>query len=149
MSGATQGKPKTDALAVRCVRGGTIPENRKNAPPDRFVVTNGVIFDVQTGRNWQKSISTARTFADATSYCALLTLNGISGFRLPEVHELHTIVDERKADPALAETFGSGDHVWSKTKRSGSSDTVWTIDEFDGHTVIYGTAQTAVPRCVR
>ena len=70
---------------VRCVRG------LRCYPKSRFVVVDGgLVQDTLTGLVWQQQGSTsAMTWADALTYCSSFG----SGFRLPTVKELDSLVD--------------------------------------------------------
>jgi hypothetical protein len=83
--------------AVRCVRGS------RCYPTSRFVVlAGGLVQDSLTGLVWQQdgsgtgcsgSGTLTCTWAEAQAYCAGLTLGGLSGWRLPTVKELSSLVD--------------------------------------------------------
>jgi hypothetical protein len=42
---------------------------------------------------------------DAINYCKNLTLDGVSGWRLPNINELYTLADITHYDPAIDSTF--------------------------------------------
>jgi len=83
--------------AVRCVRGS------RCYPTSRFVVlAGGLVQDSLTDLVWQQdgsgtgcsgSGTLTCTWAEAQAYCAGLTLAGLSGWRLPTVKELSSLVD--------------------------------------------------------
>ena len=85
--------------AARCVRGS------RCYPTSRFVVlAGGLVQDRLTGLVWQQDGAGTRTgcsgsgtltctWAEAQAYCAGLILGGLSGWRLPTVKELSSLVD--------------------------------------------------------
>jgi hypothetical protein len=71
------------------------------APPGQFVVDGEVVNDTKTKLIWQRTAATdPLQAADAVSYCATLKVRG-SGWRLPSIKELHTLVDETRTVPAI------------------------------------------------
>ena len=80
-----------------------------NAPARRYVVSagsgsgNGTVYDSKTKLTWQQtSPSTKYALADAKQYCAQVgtSLSG-TGWRLPTIKELLTIVDYSLSSPAI------------------------------------------------
>ncbi len=78
------------------------------APAGRYVVTaggtvNGTVQDTKTGLIWQQTVpSGTYTWADATAYCGSTVVStrlGGTGWRLPTLEELQTIVDHTQAAP--------------------------------------------------
>ena len=59
-----------------------------------FNKDNTTITDHQTALQWQRGFTTATSWDDANAQCNALVLGGISGWRLPSVKELLTLVDE-------------------------------------------------------
>jgi hypothetical protein len=86
--------------------------------------------DLRTKLTWQQAapeMSYARM--DASAYCASLALDG-SGWRVPGVGELQTIVDERRASPAIDPTAFPGtavDFFWTSSTLAGFTTFVWSI----------------------
>ena len=68
-----------------------------------------VVVDRNLNIMWQLAIdsSNKRTWDDANSYCEDLKYDGLSGWRLPTVKELLSIVDNSKDSNAAYEIFGS------------------------------------------
>jgi hypothetical protein len=94
---------------------------RADAPAQRYELrASGLVaYDVRTKLSWQRATapSTYRTLADAKSYCSQLDLNG-SGFRVPTLRELATIVDTNRTYPAIDPTAfpnTSNELYWSAT----------------------------------
>ena len=76
--------------SVRCVRGS------RCYPTSRFVVSHGLVSDSLTDLVWQQLASTTdMTWSAAQSYCAAAG----SGFRLPTLKELESLVDFAVAYP--------------------------------------------------
>jgi hypothetical protein len=61
-----------------------------------------VVHDKVTGLSWQRStFPSGYTWSDANAACANLTLGGQTGWRLPRLLELVSLVDFTRADPAI------------------------------------------------
>jgi hypothetical protein len=59
----------------------------------RFVLTEGVAKDTANGNQlWQRGYGGPMTWADAATYCANLTLDGLTGWTVPMHDQLQTIV---------------------------------------------------------
>jgi hypothetical protein len=101
---------------------------RANAPDGRYTVTGGTVYDGKTKLTWQQAAPPDMlTWAGAKSYCAGLgTTLGGTGWRLPTVKELMTIVDFSRMGPAIDPiafpSAGSGD-FWSASLVTYSSGT--------------------------
>jgi hypothetical protein len=71
-----------------------------SAPTGRYVITaggtgNGTVYDTRTKLTWQQTApSTTYALADAKTYCAgMSTTLGGTGWRLPTIKEIVTIID--------------------------------------------------------
>ncbi len=68
-----------------------------NAPAGRYTLTAATVYDTKTKLTWQRMPApTQYLWADAKSYCgsaAVSTALGGTGWRLPTIKELLTIVD--------------------------------------------------------
>jgi len=71
---------------------------RADAPPGQYANFNRndiTILDDWTQLRWERvAIYQASSFDDAAAHCAGLTLDGLSGWRVPSYKELLTLVDE-------------------------------------------------------
>ena len=150
--------------AARCVRGAPY-DYEANAPPD-YVIEEGVVRDPHTQLEWQASESGATnklvSFATADDRCRESRLLGHADWRLPTVKELATLVDERRALPALDERVeGEPNLYWTSTVHAptqtdapdGGDAPRWRVHFADG-TVNAGDDETVSPgialvRCVR
>jgi hypothetical protein len=99
------------------------PDVRANAPAGRYTISNGSVFDTKTKLTWQQVVpaETLKTAADAQTYCAGLgaTLGG-TGWRLPTLKELYTLIDYSQAtaphiDPTAFPNTPT-DWFWSLSK---------------------------------
>lgn len=124
------------------------------APAGRYTASTGVVKDNKTGLYWQQPAApTTYSLADAMTYCSSNTaaLPG-TGWRLPTVKELLTLVDDSVASPGPtidASAFPStpANVFWSSTP-SGASSNFWYVNFFNGSATSYDTL-TGHVRCVR
>ena len=74
---------------VRCVRGGQTQQS---------LVDNGdgTVTDNRTGLIWQQGEPGAMTWNSALTYCEGLSLAGSTDWRLPNIKELESLVDETR-----------------------------------------------------
>lgn len=128
---------------------------RASAPAGRFTATGGVVTDHKTGLNWQQVVSTTTyTYTNALPYCSGNTaaLAG-SGWRLPAIKELQTLVDDSVASPGptIDAIFTStpANYFWSATVYAPNSAAAWTVYFNDGGTASNGVGGTGNVRCVR
>ena len=123
-----------------------------NAPAGRYTTANGTVYDTKTKLTWQEAVPTGTyTWANAKAYCAGLSLNG-TGWRLPTIKELQTIVDDSQANPSIDTTaFLSTpvDWFWSSSPLAGSSSFAWGVDFTYGVTSYNGVSDYHDVRCVR
>lgn len=109
------------ALFYRCVRGPVWGENRFTVHGD------GTVSDGLSGLMWQQADDgRRRDWPAALRYCDGLTLGGHDDWRLPNVKELHSLVDTRWRRPALdtsvlAQSDPDG-WFWSSTTHGDQPD---------------------------
>jgi hypothetical protein len=134
---------------ARCVRS----EASLSRASKHYDVQAQWVRDLNTGLLWQRQIS-EQSF-DATSaaeYCAALAIGQESGFRLPTMKELETLVDERRFRPAIdVESFpdAPSEHFWSSSAWSGTTNLAWYV-RFDTGSALYDLASEPMRvRCVR
>lgn len=100
------------SLATRCVRGDALPAF---APSD----DGQTITDTTTGLMWEKNFSNTQIYwKDALAYCSSLTTGDHTDWRVPNITELYTLLDDTTSNPALPAGFGqvSGAPIlWSGT----------------------------------
>lgn len=126
-----------------------------DAPADRYTITGGTVYDSKTKLTWQQTpSSTDITLTDAKSTCAGLgTTLGGSGWRVPTVKELATLLDYSRNGPKADPTaFPSLSIVacWTTTV-SGYSSGVFVIEFLHGLMTTIPATPTNLRRvlCVR
>jgi hypothetical protein len=114
-----------------------------DAPTGRYVVTaggtgNGTVYDTKSKLTWQQTVLSTSTWANAKTYCLGVggTLGG-TGWRLPTVKELMSIVDYSKStapliDPSAFPATPVG-WFWSSSPVAGSSSNAWYLDFRNGY----------------
>ena len=112
----------------------------------------GIVTDSLTKLQWQDdTIGTTINWTGAISRCEALTLGGFSDWRLPNIKELQSIVDDTKANPAIVTAFvnTANNLYWSSTTSNNSSTVVWFIYFGYGNTYRYDKYFSYYVRCVR
>jgi hypothetical protein len=157
-SGNSQG---SELNYARCVRApdvaappaGDLPV--VGAPPGRFVVDDETAFDRLTGLTWQRQVAPGTySWQGAIDYCGDLALGGSADWRVPDIKELQTIVDDRTCAPAIDATVfpatPGSDDFWSVTDDSSFDANAWTLSALMGDVNGFA-AQTDLHsvRCVR
>jgi len=129
------------------------PGVRGDAPPGRYEVSDETVRDSQTGLLWQRSVSAdGYTWAQATAYCAGLTLAGQSGWRVPMVKELRSLVDERRSRPAIDEAAFPGTPVeefWTAVPHASDPSLTWVVSFYSGGVYQGLSGNLSRVRCVR
>lgn len=119
-----------------------------------FTKTSNIVTDNRTTLQWQdntESNSTVKSWEEAIAYCEVLTLDGNSDWRLPNVNELKSIVDRTKKEPAIDTTFEyvSSAYYWSSTTNLGYKTQAVQVSFLDGRTDSAVKADSKSVRCVR
>lgn len=143
--GKPEGWATTEKHWLRCVRGQEIGLS----PPGRWVRSQDIVRDTHTGLDWDASESANVNFAGATAHCAQKG----PGWRMPQVRELLSLIDDSHASPALDPTAFSGassDWFWSSTDFATAAHQNWFVSFYDGQTnVSPRNTSTGRVRCVR
>jgi hypothetical protein len=122
---------------------------RASAPLGRYTVGTSTVLDNRTNLTWQRApVSGTPTATQAGAKCT-------SGWRLPTVSELQSIVDITTANPAIdgsvfqSTPTTSPTFFWSSTPLLGSPGNTWVVDFADGSTTHYDDTSAGRVRCVR
>jgi len=121
-----------------------------------FSRTNGVVTDARTNLEWQDDYSDNNNdikygiWQNAIDYCETLTLDGKSDWRLPNLNELISLVDDTKYSPTINRVFQTFiiASYWSSTSYF-NSNTAWTVNFDSGITIGSGKSYDRSVRCVR
>ena len=102
---------------------------------------------------WQDNADAAtveKEWDGAKSYCANLTLDGYSDWRLPTIKELQSIVD-RKRTPAIKTGFSNtaSSWYWSASPYVYNGSYAWVVSFYNGYTYDSTKTVTYYVRCVR
>lgn len=122
-------------LLARCVRGqpSPIPQRYDAATVDG----DWVVHDLVTGLDWQGA-ATPAAWGEALAYCEGLSWGLHDDWRVPNLQELRSIQDSRRAKPALDEdVFGltpSG-YFWTGTTLSAGPPIAWSVNADDGQVI--------------
>lgn len=101
-------------LLVRCVRGGNLTGNLR--------AEGQTVVDERTNLIWQSGVAAASMiWVDALATCESLVLDGHDDWRLPNIKELFSIVDDTTSNPAISMLFDQrpSDIFWSSTPAPG------------------------------
>ena len=115
---------------------------------------NGIVTDNDTKLMWQQhDDGTGRKWDDAKTYCSGLALGGHSGWRLPDIEELKSIIVKGN-EPTINKTYfpntkPSG--YWSSSTDGAGMARAWGVDFGDGRIGGYYDKSDggAYVRCVR
>ena len=118
-----------------------------------FSKNGNIVTDGSTGLQWQDdAIGSVMVWTAAIDYCENLTLDTYSDWRLPNLNELTSIVDDTKVSPSIDTTVfqnTASDFYWSSTAYAGTSGNAWDVYFNDGNHDYYDGTASHYVRCVR
>ena len=91
--------------------------------------SSGVVTDSVTGLEWQDDVeSQMMDWQNAIDYCEALPLDG-ANWRLPNIRELSSIVDDTRYSPAISSVFVNtiSYYYWSSTTSAYYTDGAWVV----------------------
>lgn len=124
------------------------------------VNSDGTILDKNTNLTWQNrwldnngnQINFIKSkWQSACDYCDSLELGGYSDWRLPTKHELFSVVDLSKSNPAINTSFANtkNTYYWSETSNSYNTNNAWYVNFSDGYVGEQSKNNGLYVRCVR
>ncbi len=136
---------KSQNRGVRCVRS-----------DDEFTQSftdngNGTVTDNKSGLDWQQDEPENMTWQTALAYCEGLNLANMTDWRLPNIKELESLIDDTRYFPAIDTNFFSNDYAsdcWSSTTYPSPGD-VLIADLTDGYVYLKDKDDSSYVRCVR
>ena len=116
----------------------------------------GVVTDSITHLQWQDDYSDnsgtikSAAWTDAIDYCESLPLDG-GGWRLPNLNELTSLVDDRVYGPSISPVFLNTAyiHYWSSTTHERYEDRAWSVLFNNGSQYHSAKTTNGSVRCVR
>ena len=115
-----------------------------------FSKVGNIIIDSETNLQWQDNETVNKTWMTAINYCETLNLDGYSDWRLPNINELTSLVNDSR-NPAISDVFehkASG-AFWSSTTYTYSSGYAYYISFGSGYQRLNGKGGFWDVRCVR
>ncbi len=99
---------------------------------------NGIVTNMTEGLMWQKETLTIirMNWEDSKYYCENLNINGFTGWRLPTIQELLSLVDYSTYNPAIGENYFPdtiSSFYWSSTPHSYYIHGIWGVDFYYGY----------------
>ena len=114
--------------------------------------TNAIVTDSSTSLQWQDTtVGTRVTWQDAIERCENLSLGGHEDWRLPNLNELTSLVDDLKYDAAISNVFENiaSNYYWSSTSHAYSSNYAWIVNFKSGYQFNGIKSHSRYVRCVR
>ena len=112
-----------------------------------------IVTDSKTELQWQDdSTPASMLWTPAIDYCEALTLGGYSDWRLPNIKELISLVDDSKISLSIdTEVFANtvSDHYWSSTTNAGYVINAWDVYFDNGFLGNDDKSVYGYVRCVR
>jgi hypothetical protein len=146
----------TAILAVGAlVIGGFGRDAHAEAPAGHYVVTDETVFDRFTKLTWQRVVpdpAVPFTWTTAIAFCGGLNLAHLSGWRLPSVKELDTIIDDSRFEPAIDLTAfpnTPNEPFWTSSPKSGDPSMAWMVNFDHGFSYPVPLDSPNRVRCVR
>jgi hypothetical protein len=139
----------TRNICTRCVYGDSVPGFLIHEYTDN---NNKTITDNTFGLMWQQSESGPMVWEQALSYADTLTLAGYTDWRIPNIKELHSINDDRIANPSTDKKYFPSiiaSSYWSSTTQMHTPTTAWIVDFKTGLVTYKEKSQLCNVRCVR
>ena len=114
--------------------------------------SGGVVTDSATNLQWQDNVDAAeKTWQEAINYCEDLTLEGKDDWRLPNLNELTSIVDDTVYNPSISSVFShiTSNFYLSSTTSASYTRAAWGVGFDYGYRVSQHKASHNYVRCVR
>ena len=117
---------------------------------------DATVTDLVTGLTWQVGYKGDVSWYGAKNYCETLTLNG-DKWRLPDTHEIRSLVDYGTADPAIDTTaFPDTPSEWFWGSKAVGLDNIglglessWIVNFYDGFVEYTSRNNLYNVRCVK
>ncbi len=151
--GSISGGVPTEGGFVKCVRGdasGCAGCERYNFLEMERLIVDLVDVDANEVVFWYyDDIASAVDWEDALDYCAGITENGLSKFRLPTINELHSLVDRSSSNPAALVSSISPEKFWTSTTVHSQNSDGYVVDFSNGSVEHHAKTSTAYVICIK
>ena len=144
------------ALANATVSGTAVAAEQGGPASPRFTLLfdGSAVEDKQTGLVWEQEPDRFHgTWTEAAAHCREKVVGGQSGWRIPTVKELSTLMDSSQRDPALpaGHPFSNIKSAiyWTGTPSATDDMVAWHVSFFTGEAVTDQKSQTRRVWCVR
>lgn len=118
-----------------------------------FSKNGNIVTDSTTGLQWQDdAVGSTMTWTAAIDHCENLTLDAYSDWRLPNLKELTSIMDDTKVAPSIDTSVFQNtvsDLYWSSTTYAGINGVAWYVYFYHGDQYYYSKTNSFYVRCVR
>jgi hypothetical protein len=108
-----------------------------------------IVKDTATGLEWTKEYATNKTWQQALDYCETLNYGDYSDWRLPNIEELKTLIDDTIYGPASTFPGMSSNSFWSSSSSVSSTNYAWYVYFYYGYVYYYYKTSYNYARCVR
>ena len=117
---------------------------------EHFVKGSILIFDSRTDFVWTKNFQQALTYKQAVRFCKRAKFGNFRNWKLPTIHQLQTIVSQKRMNPATVFPDMPSTIFWSSTtKQLVDGLYVWGIDFKTGKKILLKATDLYSSRCVR
>ncbi len=113
---------------------------------------DGTVSDNVTLLMWQVDDSLARGWEDAITYCEESISADYSDWRLPNIKELESILDDSLDSPAVDSTIFpniTASNYWSSTSNAADASGAWVVNFMHGNILVIGKTNDSLVQCVR
>ena len=96
---------------------------------------DGTVTDTNTTLMWQQTDGGEMTIEAAMIYCDTLTLGGYQDWRMPNCHELFSILNHDRPNPAMDTNYFTNtraEYWWSNQRQMNDSNKVWVTNAGGG-----------------
>lgn len=97
--------------------------------------SSSIVVDTITGLMWQRTDGGEMTYENAKIYCDTLTLGGYTNWRLPDCHELFSILNHNRTNPAIDTLYFTktlAEYWWSSQRQANDTTKVWVTNAGGG-----------------
>ncbi|CAA6826458.1 MAG: Unknown protein [uncultured Sulfurovum sp.] len=118
-----------------------------------FSKSGNIVADSSTGLQWQDdAIGSSMTWTSAIMHCENLSLDGHNDWRLPNLNELTSLVNDGRINPSIDTTVfenTASSFYWSSTTYVGYTSSAWRVNFYSGNQGYDSKTNSSYVRCVR